>query len=106
MRPMLCGCLNLLNLNIVDNDYLQEHLLKYIRLCAKKEEKESCFCDIIDGKFVFGYEKDGRQVINRVTKQIAIGLTMGLNYYLIFAKQSVKREEPVNSKQIKRRRIK
>ena len=79
--------------------------MNYIRLCAKEEEKESCFCDIIDGKFVFGYERDGKQQVNRVTRQIAIGLAMGLNNYIIFTKQTLKREKPIDSKQVKRRRI-
>lgn len=89
----------------MDNEELRVRLLNYIRLCAKQEEKESCFCDIIDGKFVFGYERDGKQQINRVTRQIAIGLAMGLNYYFTFAKQTLQREKPVVSTQIKRRRI-
>lgn len=91
----------------MDNNYIQSHLLAYIRLCTKdEEEKDSCFCDVIDGKFVFGYVRDDRQQVNRITKQIAISLVMGLNYYLIFNKKTLNFEEPVKSTQIKRRRIK
>ena len=84
----------------MDSNYLCDHLLKYIRLYTTEKQKKTCFAYERDEMFFFGYVKDGERQVNKVTRQVAIGISMGVNY--LFVKQQAK--EKNKTKIIRRRR--
>lgn len=84
----------------MDANYLCDHLLKYIRLCATEKQKKTCFAYERDEMFFFGYVKDGERQVNKITRQVAIAISMSLNYYLVMKQAKEKNKIKI----IKRRR--
>lgn len=65
----------------MDTSYLKEHLKAYIRLFAPPESQHTAYCKKIGKKYVFGYIHEGVRYSNRVTRQVAISLSVGIMAY-------------------------
>ncbi len=70
----------------MDSNYLKEHLLDYVQLICGTENKHSCFCEVLnENRFVFGYvDSKGRQQVSRVTRQMAIILSVQYHNYVYY----------------------
>lgn len=85
----------------MDRAYLCEHLLKLAKLIYGKDNRDSCFAKRVKGKYLFGYRNAEKTVLNRVTKPIAIYLSLSETRFM----ELLENKKPIK-KSIKRKRKK
>jgi hypothetical protein len=65
-----------------EEEMICKHLKEYMRLLAPKGCKKSAYAKKEKEKFVFGYVEKGKDIYSRVSEQVAIAISMGLNRYM------------------------
>ena len=80
---------------MMDKKYLIEHLTKLTKVICGKENVDTVFAQRLkSGRFEFGYEKEGKEFKNIVTKQVAIILSLDVNRYLEYKQTKKKKDVP------------
>jgi len=79
----------------MDKKYLIEHLTKLTKVICGKENMDTVFAKRLkSGRYAFGYEKNGEEIKNIITKQIAIILSCDMFRYLEYKQTKEKKNVP------------